>query len=376
MSQLEELVREAVRDLADRGRTPNLGAAALALARRRRLRTRLAAIVAALTGILAAVPVSLLATSGTPRPRPTPSVSGTATVQALRLDREHPFTVEGMQLVSYHSPAGSPSTVVVLGDRYQQLTFARVDRDPVSGRYATLTGFNSEAGLVEPVTGALRPWRIPAGKMPMNLTWRADGKQILLSLGDQTKPQAGFAIVDVATGQLQVRTITDPALSRAGAWADLTWDPAGNLLLPVLEPGTSNSVRVRNMKVLTPALQDHGTLNIPARVSGPRSWSPDQRHLIGLGTAPGGDPNLVTWRVYDAVSGRAVAALDGDLGAWWIDNERLLVARRDTASTVLLKVCDLAGRALRTYEVDGDDVAATSTEGGSGISGLDFQRAS
>ena len=82
MTRLEEVVREAVRDLADRGRVPDLGAAALALARRRRLRARLVAFIAALTGILVAVPVGLLATGGTPRPRPTPTITPTSVVQA------------------------------------------------------------------------------------------------------------------------------------------------------------------------------------------------------------------------------------------------------------------------------------------------------
>jgi hypothetical protein len=51
------------------------------------------------------------------------------------------------------------------------------------------------------------------------------------------------------------------------------------------------------------------------------------------------------------------------------------VAGRGANGTVQLKVCDLGGRVLRSYQMSGNDVHASSSEGGSGIADLVFQPA-
>jgi hypothetical protein len=66
-------------------------------------------------------------------------------------------------------------------------------------------------------------------------------------------------------------------------------------------------------------------------VRGPDARSPDQRHILGLGVVERGGHKAAALQLFDGPPWRAAATIDTDDGAWWIDDDRLLVAHHDPA---------------------------------------------
>jgi len=345
--RLDDAVRDAVRNLADEARPVNLGARAVTVARRRRAVRAAVATIAAIVALAAAAATVVVHPWRDPvQPAHRPSVV------RLTLSRDAPLVIEGLELTSYHRNNG-PTRVLLTGGRYVEATVSDAAVAPAGDRVAAIR--LRSVGLLDPATDTLpQPWQLPWGHAS-SVQWSPDGSQVLMSVEDApngSPTRVGFAIVDVATGKVQVHRID--MTSYLGYYDEVSWHPAGDrVVLPIVLPGGAGPVpSVAALQLFDLSGAPAGALPVPALVHGPQDWSPDAHHIVGFDVRGGG------LLLFDGPPWRQVGDVSSDDDVWWVDDNRLLVARRDRAGgALLLEVRDRAGRLQGSYRIEGPDVS-------------------
>ncbi len=327
--RLDDAVRDAVRNLADEARPVNLGARAVTVARRRRAVRAAVATIAAIVALAAAAATVVVHPWRDPvQPAHRPSVV------RLTLSRDAPLVIEGLELTSYHRNNG-PTRVLLTGGRYVEATVSDAAVAPAGDRVAAIR--LRSVGLLDPATDTVpRPWQLPWG-FARSVQWSPDGSKVLLSVADDgqngSPRRVGFGIVDDD---------------------EVSWHPAGDrVVLPIVLPGGAGPVpSVAALQLFDLSGAPAGALPVPALVHGPQDWSPDAHHIVGFDVRGGG------LLLFDGPPWRQVGDVSSDDDVWWVDDNRLLVARRDRAGgALLLEVRDRAGRLQGSYRIEGPDVS-------------------
>jgi hypothetical protein len=362
VTPLHDAVRDAVQTLADRGRTVNLGTAALALAHRRRT------VRIWVTATVVVVLVATFVPIGTatwrrhvPMP-PTESVHPAPPTEDIQLTRDAPLIVEGLRLVQYSDRRTSSEGTefnrrVLLGGKYYAdtpwITAAAI------GPSNTVAAIQRpEAGIVDPTTGRLATtWNLQ-GYEPHSVHWSPDGRKVLLGItehpvGSGRPSKVGFAIVDVASGRVDSHLFA--ATAYLADWSFVSWHPSGDrIVLPLLVPRQGEPPKglgVSALQLFDLAGKPAEVVDLPALVLGPAAWSPDRHHVIGL---VDGDATVRSLQLFDGPPWRAGPRLETTEGAWWIDNDRLLVANRKRGTAdLMLDVRDRSGQVLRSLRLEG-----------------------
>jgi hypothetical protein len=367
MTPLQDAVRDAVQALADRGRTVDLGTRALATAHRRRTVRICVATAVVVVLVAALVPMAAGAWGRhTPVP-PTESVRPAPPSGDIPFTRDAPLVVEGLRLFQYSQRRTSSEgtsverRVLVGGKRYADTPWTTAMSIGPADTVAAVQGH--EAGIVDPTTGRLgTTWNLH-GHEPHTVQWSPDGSKVLLGISETpgtTPPaRAGFAVVDVVSGRVEQHLF--PVAAYPTSWFLVNWYPSGDrIFLPLLVAPKKNRpgpwLRVSALQLFDLAGRAAEVVDLPALVSGPAAWSPDGRHVIGLVDR---DEAVASLQLFDGPPWRPGLRLETTEGAWWIDNERLLVAHREEATAaVLLDVRDRSGQVLRSFRLTGPDAAA------------------
>ncbi|MET8283217.1 hypothetical protein [Micromonospora sp. NPDC005174] len=347
---LDEVLRGAVRDLAD-GAAPAPGLAARALGRGRRLRRRrrltvsAAAVVAV---VVAAVPFVLLRprpapTPATPPPTVTPSPSITSSPSVRPVPAANwtatPLVLPGNWEVTRAQFTGGSGNGFLL-DRSRG---RYVPTDRYDGIFPAPTGSlvavveedrPREVGLVDMATGKTRWHEVgPALNRP---TWSPDGRHLLFTT-DQLD-HFGFVVVD-RDGRRRTHQVSRQRYFCTDQ-CSFVWTRDGReVALPQTAKGKPRSESIRHPRSGVQMFSaDDGQPTrsepLPGDPAGPWAWSPDGRRVVVQGQQ---EPLLV-----ETATGRVVNALPV-ADAVWAGDDRLLYRQPYEGDFVL---ADTAGREL------------------------------
>lgn len=356
---MEDLLRDAVRDLAAEAR-PATDLALTAMTRGRRLRRRryaaMAAVVVALIGV-AAVPYALL-----PHRADAPAPVAAAPVPWS----EHPVALPGDWVVAGlgRGPGGppdgsEPDGIVLLHratGRYQvpsdpspqdALGVQRVLAAPRGGLVAI--DLSERIAVFDSNTGRTR-WLEINGSSPQ---WSPDGRRLLFTTDN------GYAIVDARSGA-STRHAIDHSRFRCTACM-FTWFPDGKqVALPIDDPGREPAEGAVDRPVRKGVQlfgADTGRATSPLPVRGDpidsTAWSPDGKAVL-VGDVELGDRQLV-----DVATGRVRRTIARPSGPMcFVAPDRLLIIDAHRARLVAAGTGVTMATADLPAEIHGNRVIA------------------
>ncbi|MEU4692032.1 hypothetical protein [Actinoplanes sp. NPDC023714] len=333
---IDDLLRTAVRDLADESGTPHdLAAAALARGHRIRRNRRAATAAAALAVVLAATVPFVIRRTPADEPRPLPAATVT-TAPAREFDERETFTGPGgAHLLAVIDRA----TVRVLDAKnggYRQLPTAVANAEPSpDGRYAAVHRYDdTNVRILDLTTGDY--WRPPV-PVPSFAMWSEDGR-LLLTHDD------GYSILEPGTRRRSTVTV-DPQQMRCIDFCRFTWSALDTrVVLPQASARGEEDARVGGLAVFEP---DSGELlrNVPIKGDpvGQSSWSPDGRRVL---VHPGVSRDQVS--IVEVETRREVAHFTASWSRYLADGTVLaqlgrVLTRYDANGVVLEKVAVPAG---------------------------------
>lgn len=355
---VEELVRETLREQASATPAAPSGLAGRILAVRSRRRTRAAAGAAALTALVVAAAVGV------------PGVLGSGDGPAGRPDEVSRATVLS------HADQSPPRDLIAVGDRAvaAYYTSRKVEQpnhdeiltrtysvlDPKTGRYRkdgrwssldVAPGLRTAAvlerslpahriGLLDLVTGKVTRW-IQVEQGVGAVAFSPDGGKLVATTYDKNPDRSywsrripvndtveaqpvscrtGFAVVDVAAGTADWHTLPDPSGAHGvhnGSGEKLLFNHEGTLLYEITNTGSGVNYRdLSGRKVAVPAKERYVDLLLA-----PAGLSPDGKLVAG--PFAGGARTTAT-QVLDPGTGERVAQLRGQVLLAWAGNRRLI----------------------------------------------------
>ncbi|MEU6046605.1 YncE family protein [Streptomyces griseus] len=356
---VEELVRDSLRDQAADVPAPRPGLAGRVLAERRRRRGRTLAAAAATTALVVAAAVGVPTLLDTEGPKGIRVTGGEVSGRGVQshVDQSPPrdrIAVGDQVLAAYFTSkkVRQPNRDEIVERTYSVLNqeTGRYEADERWSFLAVAPGLRTAAvlerelpasriGLLDLRTGKVTRW-IPLDRGAGGLYFSPDGSKLVATTYDKNPDRAywshkvqvnddfepwrvpcrtGFAVVDVVTGASDWHAL--PAYAGGGggygSGENLRFNHDGTLLYePInMEPG----VIYRDFdgrKVTAPAGEAHIDL-----WSAPAGLSPDGR-LVAGGFA-GGVKTTAT-QVLDPRTGERVAKLRGQELLAWVDDERLI----------------------------------------------------
>ncbi|WP_229076668.1 YncE family protein [Actinoplanes sp. DH11] len=340
---IDDLLRAAVRDLADESGTPS-GLAAGALARGRRIRRnrRAATAAAALAAVLAVTVPFVARHDRDVRPEPLPAA--TPTVVRPSFDPAEVFVAPGGARLLSIEERRTTRVLDPHTGRYRDLP----DRDlapvmsPDERHVAVHRAGEEGVRILDLKTGD--HWRPPVST-PAYLTWSDDGSRLLLSHND------GFTVLDPAARRSRTHQVDLgrlPCLDHCR----FTWH-AGNtrVALPQAWARNDEEQRISGLAVFDAASGEF-LRNVPIKgiPAGPNAWSPDGR-LVLVRLMPQSADQVT---IVEAESGRAVGHFTAVWSRFLGDSTVLaqnagILTRYDGDATVLDKAelpAELTGRLL------------------------------
>ncbi|MGW1291945.1 hypothetical protein [Streptomyces sp. NPDC002533] len=358
---VEELVRDSLREQARDIAPPRSGFADRILAARRRRRARTLAAAAATTVLVvaAAVGVPTLLDAGPDDGRGVHVVGGEVSDRGVQsqVDQSPPrdrIAVGDQVLAAYytHEKVRQSNRDEIVERTYSVLNqkTGRYEKDDRWSFLAVAPGMRTAAvlerelpapriGLLDLGTGEVTRW-IPLAQGVGGLAFSPDGSKLVATTYDKNPNRAywshkvevngayepwrvpcrtGFAVVDVATGESGWHAL--PAFSGGGgnfgSGEILRFNSDGTLLYEPINMAPGVIYRdFEGKKVAVPAKEAHVDLRFA-----PAGLSPDGKLVAG--PFAGGVKTTAT-QVLDPRTGERVAKLRGQELLAWVDNERLI----------------------------------------------------
>ena len=334
---IDDLLRTAVRDLADESGTPH-GLAAGALARGRRIRRtrRAAATAAALAVVLAATLPFVIHRLPGDEARPLPAAPVT-TAPAREFDQKKVFTGPGGALLLGYGERLREFVTEPAGG-YRELPAGMYGSEPSpDGRHVAVRREDSEKWTLLTLGTDTRSDLSLATTMGM--VWSPDSRRLLATHDD------GFSVVDPGTGEIE-RHVVDAQQMRCLDYCGFTWLAGGDeVALPQAVALNSEEARITGLAIFdarTGALLRN--LPIKGAPVGRNAWSPDTTRVL-VASDPGSTDQVT---IVDVATQRDIARFTATWSQFLADG------------TVLAQ----RGRVLTRYDPDGVVLEKTSVPSG------------
>lgn len=323
---LETLLRETIRDLAQEAHAVDLRERVLSRGRRMRRRTAASVAIAGMATLAVAVavttlvwpegqsapvsaPPTLATNAGVPPTFEPGSVLPDGRIVGAVTGRTGPWFANTSSMVWSRSE-----------QRFVDVEYPMVIPAPVGELASILDADGTHYGLLDLATGEVQWLEVERGSVYDVPAWSPDGRY--LAMLDAPKYGAVMlAILDTAD-----RSVRLVPLASGYYCADLCvldWHDADTVALPI---ATNVSERVsprysgqRLISTITGETED--IIHLPGAYTSSDDWSTDGRYVT---LVDGGTTNQLVYFVYDTVERREVKAAVNPLDVWWVSPSRWL----------------------------------------------------